>query len=75
MYSHEKFLSSSRAAFLLLYKCTSNCPLDVVRVGFWLSKLQSHAPEATVFVIGTHAAEVDEEIREEVQEGCFVDQV
>ena len=54
--THEYFIPTSDLAIvLLLYKVVSGAALDVERLSFWLAKVQSHCPSATVFVVGTHA--------------------
>ena len=54
--THEYFIPTSDLAIvLLLYKVVPGAALDVERLRFWLAKVQSHCPSATVFVVGTHA--------------------
>ncbi|CAH1774243.1 unnamed protein product [Owenia fusiformis] len=55
-YNTHQFFLSKRAVYLLIW----NTRLGYEHAGldFWLSSIQSHAPEAPIFIVGTHADKV-----------------
>jgi GTPase SAR1 family protein len=55
-YNTHQFFMSRRAIYLLLW--TTRLGYEHSGLDFWLNSIQCHAPNAPIFVIGTHSDQV-----------------
>uniref|UniRef100_A0A1I8IUY9 non-specific serine/threonine protein kinase n=1 Tax=Macrostomum lignano TaxID=282301 RepID=A0A1I8IUY9_9PLAT len=56
-YNTHQFFLTHRAVYLLLY--TVRTGYEHAGLNFWLSSIASHAPNAPILVVGTHADQVE----------------